>query len=514
MIPDIMRTLGWKERTALFVVASAMIGATPARLRPSTAFSQDEVRSVLSFWSDKAQYSARPAGEPGAEWCVRTTPEGSTWIREVYRRFTASKVNPTFDPQGSDARQRVWIGWIDRQVARDWAQSESDVARLNQERAETWDGRAMPEKPKPTSPQSKSDPASAGGFTRKTGTDKTGGTFPSPIPVPGDDPCPTDMVAAVGTAPRFSEPVRPMKHTVTYPAGLALNYTDHVKVRPKYAYYRFAEGVNSEGVSVKTLPSGTLDRLFRLAGFGPTERNVMKAVSLLEGGFDSVNTYDTGYVSVGFIQFATLADGSGSLGSMMRLYKGTDRKNFDNDFRRFGIDVDDDGFLVALDLETGEERTGPEAARQIIKDPRLVSVFQRAGLQSEPFRVAQIRSAKAQFYPADTTVQVRLGGSDYTVRLGDVFRTEAGLATLMDRKTNTGKLAGLKESIEKLATQYGITAPGELRDLEYLAIKAMTYREDYLSRSSLTRPRDNTIELSRRGTRFDRKGGKGKGAGR
>lgn len=509
-----MRALGWKERTALLVVASAMIGATPARLRPSAAFSEDEVRTVLGFWSEKAKYAKAPAGEPGAEWCVRATPEGSVWIREVYRKFTAAKINPTFDPQGSDARQQAWIGWIDRQVARDWSKSEAEAAELNRQRAETWDGRPSTDRPQKKSSEVKSDPASAGGFTRKVGTDKTSGRGPDPTPPPLDDPCPQDMLAAVGTPPRFSEPVRPFKHTVSYPAGLALTYTDHVKVRPKYAYYRFAEGVNSEGVSVKTLPASTIDRLFRLAGFGSTERNVMKAVSLLEGGFDSVNTYDTGYVSVGFIQFATLADGSGSLGSMMRLYKATDRKNFDNDFRRFGIDVDDDGFLIALDLETGEEKTGPDAAVQIIKDPRLVSVFQRAGLQSEGFRVAQIKSAKAQFYPADTTVQVRLGGRDYTVRLGDVFRTEAGLATLMDRKTNTGKLAGLKESIEKLAAQYAISTPGELRDLEYLAIKAMTYREDYLSRSSLSRPRDNTLELSRRGSRFDRKGGKSKGSGR
>jgi hypothetical protein len=41
-----------------------------------------------------------------------------------------------------------------------------------------------------------------------------------------------------------------------------------------------------------------LNRIFAASGLTPVEARVMRAVSLLEGGFDSINTYDTGF-SVG-----------------------------------------------------------------------------------------------------------------------------------------------------------------------------------------------------------------------
>lgn len=298
-----------------------------------------------------------------------------------------------------------------------------------------------------------------------------------------------------------------MRHTVTFDDGLALSYIDNVKLRAKYAYYRFAEGVNSGGQSVKTLPDFQLASYFKDAGISGKEQRVMKAVSLLEGGFDSVNTYDTGYVSVGFIQFACLADGTGSLGKMMAWYKESNPGGFARDFERYGVGVDGTR-LVALDLESGEEKFGADAALQIIRDKRLIAVFQRAGRKSKEFCVAQLQAARKQFYPGDDMIAVTLGSAACSVRLADVFRSEAGLATLMDRKVNTGKLGGIKECIESCAAQYGITKASELCDLEYVLIQQMAYRVDYTT-TALAKPRDNTVELSRRGSRLGRKTGGG-----
>lgn len=440
------------------------------------------------MWSSKATYETSPAGEPGAEWCVRLTPSGSKWIREVYRQFVTGKVIPTQDPGGATPQQRAWTSWIDRQSQRDWAAAEAQAAELNS-------GNAQPQ------PSHAEKPATP--LDRKTGTDKVGRS-PIPSPPPQQDPCPSDLVALVGPPPKFAAAVRPMRHTVAFPDGTTLNYVDNVKVRAKYAYYRFADGVNSEGANVKSLPDATLEELIRSAGITKSEEKVMKAVSMLEGGFDSINTYDTGYVSVGFIQFACLADGSGSLGKMMGHYKATNPAGFQADFRNYGIDVSGN-CLVAFDLENGIERVGPEAALQIIHDKRLISVFQRAGLKSKSFRVAQLQAAKNQFYPGNDQLTLNLGGTDYSVKLCDVFRTEAGLATLMDRKVNTGKMAGLKDTIERVASQYGILQPSELPDIEYVVTRAMSYRQDYLLAANLSKPRDNTVQLSRRGTRQGRK---------
>lgn len=471
------------------LVATMTYGATPGV--KAASFSDGEKRAVAEYWTHKARYSTEPAGSPGEEWCVRLTPEGSKWIREVYRQLQASKVVPTQDPEGNTPQQKAWTSWIDRQVARDWAEAERSAAELNSGKAQH------------SAPREKWDPASAP-LERRTGTDKIE-RAPQPAPVPQGDTCPADLVALVGQPPRFSAAVRPMKHLVTFQDGTTVTYTDNVKVRNKYAYYRFCEGVNSGGTSVKDMPSATLEDIIKSAGITGSEERVMRAVSMLEGGFDSVNTYDTGYVSIGFIQFACLGDGGGSLGEMMAHYKASNPKEFSSDFRKYGIDVEDSK-LVAYDWENDIERRGPEAALQIIHDKRLTAVFQLAGLKSKAFKIAQLQAAKKQFYPGSDTLTVNLGGSDYAVKLSEVFRTEAGMATLMDRKVNTGKLLGLKETIERVANMYGLQQPGDLPEIEYTLTRAMTYRQDYLLSASLSKPRDNTVQLSRRGARTGRTG--------
>lgn len=491
-----MRTVaGIRAFAALSVCfVSISIGS----IAPKPSFSEAERQGVIDFWSSKAQYSTAPAGSKGAEWCVRLTPSGSKWIREVYRQFQTGKVIPTQDPNGNTPQQRAWTAWIDRQVERDWTAAESIAAKLNVDA--------------PQSPETGGHETRSTTLERKTGEDKIG-REPEPAPIPQSDPCPADLVAILGQPPKFAAPVHPMRHEITFPDGTRLTYVDNVKVRPKYAYYRFADGVNSEGVNIKKLSDSELEGLIKDAGITTSEERVMKAVSMLEGGFDSINTYDTGYVSVGFIQFACLADGKGSLGEMMRHYKSTNPAGFQADFRNYGIDVDGDS-LVAIDLETGAERSGPEAALQIIHDKRLIAVFQRAGLKSKAFRVAQLQAAKNQFYPANEKVTVNLGGTDYCVKVCDVCRTEAGMATLMDRKVNTGKMNGLKEVIERYADQFGISDPSGLPDIEYLVTRAMTYRQDYLLMSSLSKPRDNTTQLSRRGTRNSRTNDPASGGGK
>lgn len=456
-----------------------------------SAFNADESQKIVQYWATKVKYEAHPAGEIGSEWCVRLTPAGSKWIREMYRQFQTGKVVPTQDPSGFSPEQKQWTAWLDRQVQRDWADAEVKAANLNQngyQRDSAGGG------VKPVAIETKLD--------RKVGTDKIGRLDPAPNPQ-ADDPCPATLVALIGPAPRFAAPVCPLLHTVTFPDGLALVYTDNVKVRQKYAYYRFADGVNSEGESVKTLPDSDMASLFKAAHISAPEQKVMKAVSLLEGGFDSINTYDTGFVSVGFIQFACLADGTGSLGAMMASYKANNPKGFQTDFRQYGIDTIDNR-LVALDLETGAEKVGADAALQIIHDKRLIAVFQRAGLKSQDFRVAQLQAAKKQFYPANDVVTVCLNGTTCQVKVCDVFKTEAGMATLMDRKVNTGKLAGLKENIERIAAENGIQNPADLPDIEYSLTRAMAYRQDYTLSASLSKPRDNTAGLSRKGSRSGR----------
>jgi hypothetical protein len=94
--------------------------------------------------------------------------------------------------------------------------------------------------------------------------------------------------------------VAPSRYTVTFADGEAYQYEDHVPVRPRFAYYRFDQGVVAYGPPIRDLPEADVSSIFRNAGMTDSEQRIARAVSVLEGGFESVNTYDTGCVSVGF----------------------------------------------------------------------------------------------------------------------------------------------------------------------------------------------------------------------
>jgi len=431
-------------------------------------FTVAEKQVIADYWAQPNRYLAGPlpdAATHGA-WRARPTPEGSVWLHKYYKTRTGNaKVIPGQPPAPVTERQKVWDAWIDLRYNRDVYLATLEAREKSAQDSGT--------PPSGEPPKFAADPG----------------------------PIPADLAELVGEPPTFSRAVQPKSHVINFHDGRTLAYTCNIATRPKYAYFRFTEGVMSGGTRVRQLPKAELDNLLRLAGISDSEAKVFAAVSLLEGGFDSLNTYDTGFVSVGFIQFASLTAGAGSLGQVLLRHKTVNPTEFQRDFRQFGLDVSPIGQLVALDLATGIEAVGPDANAVIIRDKRLASVFQRAGQISTPFRVCQLQIAKEAYYPANIPLSVKVGDRTFTGKVSDVFRTEAGLATLMDRKVNTGKLGDLEQRLAQLIEFYGFQSLREASLAEYQLVRMLRYREDYMEELSLTRPRDLSTELSRRGTR-------------
>ncbi|MCX7800810.1 MAG: hypothetical protein N2109_10765 [Fimbriimonadales bacterium] len=446
--------MGW--RTPALLGVGLMLGGSqnPLQPEPPPAFTDAERIAVLSFWSapGRIEYRLPPQAETSGPWRVNLTVEGSRWLLAYNRLIAPGKLPPSQDPKAQTDRQAVWEAWVQSKVDHDRHLAAQDAERNN--------------------------------------LAETGRTFglvpPAAPPAPG--PQPQELLDQLGPAPRLAEAVRPVQATVRFDDGTVLTYTNHTPMRARYAYYRFPQGVMSAGTSVRTLPRQDLETLFRKAGLQPKVQRVMQAVSLLEGGFDSVNTYDTGFVSVGFIQFACLSSGAGSLGAMLLRHKTENPADFQRDFRAFGIDVLPDGRLAVVRPSDGAERRGADAAQAIIDHPGLIAVFQRAGQRSEAYRMAQIRTAMAMFYPEDDVVEVPVGDRTERVRVGDIVRTEAGLATLMDRKVNTGKLDPLPQVLAQIVQDYGLRSLQEAADLEREIVARMRYRKDYLAIADLGQP--------------------------
>ena len=78
-------------------------------------FSEAETKAVQAYWAAPGRYSSTPFGE----WAARLTPEGSAWLRELFRLMTPGKVNPTRDPVTEDPTLAAWKAWTDAKIAFD-----------------------------------------------------------------------------------------------------------------------------------------------------------------------------------------------------------------------------------------------------------------------------------------------------------------------------------------------------------------------------------------------------------
>lgn len=409
---------------------------------------------MLAYWAAPGRYTVEPPTnfERDGIYRVRQNVEASRWLWSFLRQRVPGKVNPVRHPQAVDEQGRAWDAWIAQKIEHDFW--------LAQTQADTMNRRVLGARYRP---QATAQP-------------------PNPGPVP------PDLVAVAGTPPRFGHVVAPRRHVIRFDGDLTIAYDDNPLLRRNFAFHRFPQGVMSVGQRVRDLPAAELQPLFVDAGLDAPAQRIFTAVSMLEGGFDSVNTYDTGFVSVGVIQFACLVGGGGSLGQVLLRMKRDNPEPFFQHFRRFGLDVTDEGLLAALDLSSGGEVTGPEAALRIINDPRLIAVFQRAGRVSREFRVAQLRVARDMFFPIDDVVTVTLDDRAVSVRVGDIFRSEAGMATLMDRKVNTGRLDPLAAVLAEVMQENGLTDPLQATAFERELVRRLEFRKDYLADTTLSQP--------------------------
>lgn len=443
-----------RSRIALLTLGLASLSPAQAPERP--AFAEDERHRIMAFWAEPGRYAADAPADTARKgvWQVRLTPAGSVWLWGLTK---GKKVPPTQNATSP------WEAWIAAKVRHDRWEA------LRTARAANHDAMGRDDLPKPDANTPLEEP-------------------PSPGPIP------RDLLSALGPCPQMAEAVAPLQHTVAFD-DVTLVYQDNTRMNPRYAYYRFPAGVDSAGVPVKSMAPEAIDAIFKGAGIAEGPARVMKAVSILEGGFESVNTYDTGYVSVGFIQFASLKEGGGSLGAVLKGFKTADPLGFAADFHRFGVEVDDAGHLVVVDPTSGSIAIGPDANARIIEDKRLIAVFGRAGEKSPGFRAAQVRAAKAIYWPSEDHVNVTLNGVVTPVRVGDLVTSEAGLATLFDRKVNTGHVDVLGDAASRIAAAQGLTTVEDLAKYEKTLVTLVRYRKDYLSDSTLSQPADPPTEV-------------------
>lgn len=339
--------------------------------------------------------------------------------------------------------------------------------------------------------------------------------------VPGA--APHKLSEAVGRAPPSPAFEKVTKHEITMPDGSTkVTYKDH-PVANDYEYLRDNTGVGRGGQKLKNRKD--IEEQFAKAGItDESQKRVLRAVSEVEGGFEAVNTYDTGFVSVGIIQFITGENGKGSLAEMLRKTKAADASQFATYFHNLGIDVDKNG-VVVVDPETGAVLHGSDAVSAIIRDKRLTAIFEQAGLNSSACQTAQMKTSVEKYYAANFAFQdikvalftgggeskyfygskalskaqakaKKVGGDATATELpaisgkyGDLYQSEAGRAALMDKWVQYG--SGTKKfnkGIVPLLEKHQITTVEELAKIERELIPLVQNRIEVLERSDLSQP--------------------------
>jgi len=243
------------------------------------------------------------------------------------------------------------------------------------------------------------------------------------------------------------------------------------EMRDGYSGHRGGEhGIGYVGDFRVGLDTGVLSD----AGLHPEHARALSRVSRMEGYFDSINAFDRGIFSFGFVQFAGSAEHGGALNRLMGRVKSRQPLLFEKIFQSAGLDYEGGVALVA-----DEEGTwlAVDACWQYIRaTPPLYGPFIQAG--REPLlALEQIGLAAALFVQPTLEAPLEIPGMP-TARFQDLLVTEGSLALAIALSISQG-VEGMARlfahAITRLAYRSGLSptvGPEGLREadiVQYLA---------------------------------------------
>ena len=304
------------------------------------------------------------------------------------------------------------------------------------------------------------------------------GNVPSPPPVvPPPQPVPPQPIPAgndnyLSARQQFLLQVRPdvgfNRYLLTVPllngGQVVANMRDNLSYTP---YMVYPQGIMYAGQSLIELDLATIQSV----GLTAQQAKALQYVSIHEGKFDAINSYDKAIFSYGFIQFTGASAVGASLNRVMASMKAYAPAAFQRVFQRVGIDTESTGTMPTTVLnDNGVKLRGDDAWLYIQRNPRLYGAFVQAGFEPSLVR-EQLRMANSLYVqPAlNFKLDVVLGGLRIVIpRLSDVISSEAALTAVIALAVNQG-VGGMSRivaaSVGSVATQNGLTSQQSLARL-------------------------------------------------
>ena len=306
----------------------------------------------------------------------------------------------------------------------------------------------------------------------------SGGNVPSPPPPTPTPVTPTPIPPAtenyLNARQQFVYEVRPdvgfnrylLKVPLINGGQIIANLQDNVTRSP---YMVYPQGMMYAGQSAIELDVATIESV----GLTANQAKALQYVSLHEGKFDAINSYDKAIFSYGFIQFTGSSAVGGSLNRVMASMEAYAPAAFQRIFQRVGIDTEGSGALATTTVltENGTKLRGDEAWMYIQRNIQLYGAFIQAGFEPSLIR-EQLRMANVLYVQAalNFKLDVTLGGIRITIpKLSDIITSEAALTAVIALAVNQGvggmsRLVGT--SVSAVATQSGLTSQQNLHQID------------------------------------------------
>ncbi len=302
----------------------------------------------------------------------------------------------------------------------------------------------------------------------------TGGSPVTPTPVPPAptpvQPIPPPVTPVTGdylsARQQFPIEVRQdvgfVRYLITVPllngGQVMANMRDNLSYSP---YMVYPQGIMYGGQSQIELDVATIQSV----GLTAQQARALQYVSIHEGKFDAINSYDKAIFSYGFIQFTGAASVGASLNRVIASMKTYAPAAFQRVFQRVGIDTEGSSTapLTTVLNENGTKLRGDDAWLYIQRNVRLYGAFVQAGFEPSLVR-EQLRMANSLYVQTalNFKLDVILGGLRVVIpRLSDVLTSEAALTAVIALAVNQG-VGGMSRivanSVGIVATQNGLNS--------------------------------------------------------
>lgn len=161
----------------------------------------------------------------------------------------------------------------------------------------------------------------------------------------------------------------------------------------------------------------------------PSAGRLVAAITLNEGMFEAVNSYDNSFMSFGVMQWTAGAGAAaGELGALLGRLKRSDPAAFHDCFGRYGLDTEAKAGATTGNLKLDGTVLGTAAAKAVFRSPTWAYRFWRAGHHPAVRRCQLQHAANRIDFFADTVIAGH--------RMRDWLSSELSMAMLLDEHVN------------------------------------------------------------------------------